>query len=642
MKGGVSMATIAEALGIDRSAVVKRAKSEHWLHTTERTQGGRRHLYPIGALPSDVRAKVEIAAAKLALAAISTPAPANDDPVTEAAAASADSATAWAWFDRQPDSTKAEARRKAEALDAVATLVGQGLGLTAARDSVAAAIGDSPRTLIRWGARVKGIPRADWLPALADQYAGGTRTAECTPAAWKAFKADYLRQEQPTAASCYGRLRRAAAAEGWTIPSLKTLERRIEAEVPQAVRTLLRQGPEALKRSYPHQTRDRSVFTAMQAVNADGHKFDVFCRWPDGTVGRPVMVAFQDLYSGKILSWRIGRSECQEAVRLTIRDMVATWGIPEQCWLDNGRNFASKWITGGTATRYRFKVRDDEPDGALTLLGVQVHWTTPYWGQAKPIERAFRDLCDTVAKHPVCAGAWTGNNPLAKPENYGSKAIPIADFIAMANQEIAHHNARPGRRAATAAGRSLDETFAESYARSVVRRATEEQLRQMLLAGEGLRLDAKSGALTLFGNRYWTEALGAHAGRKVVVRFDPETLAAPVPVYTLDGRFLATADRIEAAGFDDVAAAKSHARARGDYLRATRQAADAQVRLDALDPVARVTPLEPAAPPKPGVTRLHTPPRRGKAAPVDANTTNTASDTVTDLLTAGLARLRSA
>lgn len=633
---GLTLATIATAMGLDRSRVLKRAQEEKWVFTTERCQGGRRNLYPIGPLPADVRAKVEIAAARLALETVAGQPPANDDPVAEATAASTDAAVGWAWFDRQPQVTKDEARRKADALDAVAALVEQGMPLTAARETVAKTIGDSARTLIRWAGKVKGLPRADWLPALADQYCGSTRTATCTPEAWEAFKADYLRMEQPTAASCYYRLQRAAETEGWTIPSLKTIERRIEMEIPKPVLILMRNGPEALKRSFPHQTRDRSCFVAMQAVNADGHKFDVFAKWPDGTISRPVIVAFQDLYSGKILAYRMGRTESAELVRLAIRDMVGRWGIPEQCYLDNGRNFASKWITGGTATRFRFKVKDDEPSGALTDLRVNIHWTTPYWGQAKPIERAWLDFCDVISRHPVCAGAYTGNNPTAKPENYGSKAVPIATFEALVAQEIAAHNARPGRRSPTCAGRSLDETFAESYTRAVVRRATEEQLRMMLLAGEGLGLSRPSGELKLFGNRYWTEALTAHAGRKMVVRFDPGDLSAPVHIYTLDGRYVATADRLEAAGFDDVAAAKSHARARGDYMRATKQAAAAQVRMDALEPVARVAAPEPEAPAKPGVVRLHTKSARPTAVP-EGQTAD-----VTDLLAAGLARMRSA
>src|SRR3546814_11612024 len=67
-------------------------------------------------------------------------------------------------------------------------------------------------------------------------------------------------------------------------------------------------------------------------------------------------------------------------------------------------------------------------------------------GQSKPIERAWRDFCDTIAKHPVFAGAYTGNKPDAKPENYGSHAVPLALFRAVFAREIAGPNAGQGRR----------------------------------------------------------------------------------------------------------------------------------------------------------------------------------------------------
>ena len=60
------------------------------------------------------------------------------------------------------------------------------------------------------------------------------------------------------------------------------------------------------------------------------------------------MVAFQDLYSGKMVAWRVDRTENSNCVRLAFGDLVERHGIPEYCWLDNGRNFAAKWLTGGT------------------------------------------------------------------------------------------------------------------------------------------------------------------------------------------------------------------------------------------------------------------------------------------------------
>src|SRR3546814_18980730 len=108
---------------------------------------------------------------------------------------------------------------------------------------------------------------------------------------------------------------------------------------------------------------------------------------------------------------------------------------------------------GGAKTRIRFKVRDEDPTGLLVALCFTNHWAKPYRGQSKPIERGFRDLCDAVAKHPAFEGAYTGNRPAAKPENYGSKAVDLDTFLAVWNEGMAAHNKRPGRRTEKAMGR---------------------------------------------------------------------------------------------------------------------------------------------------------------------------------------------
>jgi len=285
-------------------------------------------------------------------------------------------------------------------------------------------------------------------------------------------------------------------------------------------------------------------------------------------------------------------------VRLSFGALVERYGLPEHAYLDNGRGFASKWMTGGAPTRYRFKVKEEEPAGILTLLGITVHWTTPYHGQAKPIERAFRDLCEHVAKHPRLAGAYTGNNPLAKPENYASRAVALDAFLDVLTGEMAAHNARPGRRSAVCAGRSFDEAFARSYESRPIRKATREQRRLWLLAAEGIAV-RRDGTVALSverRNRYAAPELLDHAGETVVVRFDPQDLHSLVFVYTMDGRFICQAECLEPVGFNDSEAAREHQRERKRYMRAARAQLAAEVRMSAIE-AARLLPEVAAADP---------------------------------------------
>lgn len=511
----------------------------------------------------------------------------------------------WRWFDALPEGKKREALRRLGILDAVGTLVRAGVGKVFAVAEIARTSSVAASGIYRWEKMLHGVERPDRLPYLAPRHAGRPGGAECHPDAWEMFRADYLRLEQPSLSDVYDRLRRTAAVRGWTVPSRTTLARRIEAMAPEIV-VCGRQGQEALKRLYPAQQRLRDVFHALEAVNLDGHTWDLFVRWPDGTVGRPVMLAVQDLYSGMILAHRVDRTLHQGLVRLAIGDVVEAFGIPSHCWMDNGRENCSKAITGQVGNRYRFKVREEDPAGLLPMLGIQAHFTSPYSGQSKPIERAFRDFAGGVAKHPAFAGAWTGNTPMAKPENYGSKAVPLDEFVRVVGEEIARLNARPGRESRVCGGRL---SFQQAYSASVeegapVRRATAEQRRLWLLMAEALRVSKRDGTVELLGNRFWADFLLPHRGGTVVGRFDPDALQEPLHLYRPDGGYLGAAQCTEAAGFADVDAAREHGRARRAWMRASKAMLEAEVTIGIAE-VAAMLPAAPATPdaPEPRVVR---------------------------------------
>lgn len=515
-------------------------------------------------------------------------------------------ASAWQRYEAQPDTVKAVAERRMRAVRALDALIADGMPVMQARQAVAAQLqregirGGSAGNLARWQKAVAGAHKSDWLALLVPHHSGRTRTAEIPEQAWDYFKSDWLRVEQPSAASCYERVQRIAAARGWDeLPSLRTFTRRIERELPRAVRVLARQGEEAMMRTYPVQERDRGLFEALEGVNSDGHRFDVFVRFPDGAIGRPMIVGWQDLYSGKILSYRLCDHESSDSVRLSLGDLVRRYGIPRHAWLDNGRAFASKWMTGGTRTRYRFKVQEEDPVGLITALGIEVHWVTPYHGQAKPIERAWRDLCcERIAKHTVCAGAYVGNKPTAKPENYGSRAVPWDVFEQLVADEVRAHNARVGRRTKVCAGRSFDQAFAESYAKATVRKVSEEQLRRLLLMAAAVTANPDDGSVRLAGNRYGCDSLSAYAGRKVVLRVDPANLHGSAYVYALDGTYIGEAECLASVGFADSGAAREHARGKTQFRRAQKQMLQAERRMDAAELAAQLpTPPPETLPP---------------------------------------------
>ena len=511
----------------------------------------------------------------------------------------------WRWYEKQSAKVHSAAEFRLGVVAEIELLEKGGMTRTAAVAEIAGERSLGKSTVWNWLRAVDGIDAANRLPALAPRRKGGGAEADIDEGLWTIYKSDCLRLSEPTLTSCYDRISAVAAERGIPLPSERTFRRRLEREVPRDVMILRRKGPEALRRAQPAQRRTVADMHALECVNIDGHKFDVFVRSPEtGKPVRPIMVAIQDIYSRKVVAWRLSLTENAATVRLVFADLFREFGVPLACVLDNGRGFASKWITGGAKTRYRFKIRDEDPTGLLTGLGINLHWALPYRGQSKPIERAFRDMCDRIAKHPAMEGAYTGNSPTAKPDNYGSRAIDWETFVAHVANGVRDHNARPNRRGGVCNGSSFDQTFAESYAVSPIQKADDAQLRMALLAADQKQVNSTTGEIALFGNRYWSSEIGSLAGRKVTVRFDPDNLHSEIHVYDQDGRYLGSAPVIADTGFFDAEGAQRTAKRTADARKAAKAAIEAQQLLDA-DQVAALQPhaARPSTP-KPSVVRI--------------------------------------
>lgn len=545
-------------------------------------------------------------------------------------------ASQWAAYDRLPQTAKDEAARRLAVIGAVESAQAAGATKTRAIQIASSQHGVSAATINNWFAAVAGVARADRLAFLAPDRKGGGAKAEIDQDAWQRYVSDYLSPSRPTHAACYWRTQLWAEAAGIAIPHAKTFQRRFEKEIPPEVVLARREGMERVVEMVPSQERSVAHLHALHSVNIDGHKFDVSVAWPDGSVGRPMLVGIQDIYSRKMLAWRIDKSENAAVTRLVYADLFKRWGIPKRAYLDNSRTFASLWMTNGAKTRFRFKTREDLPEGLLVAMGIEVTFVTPYHGQAKPIERFWRDCAEYIARHPACVGAYVGPHTQAKPHNYGERAVPLAEFAALVDEQIRLMNAKMGRRTEMAGGGSFDQAYERSVAAGApIGRATPEQLRLALLTSDTVSTDRKSGAVTFLGNRYWAEGMGAYAGQRVVLRFDPDDLHSAVFAYDLKGQFIAELPVWEAVGFDNLAAAKDQAALRSRHRKAVRAAEEAEQLLSAHE-LARTMP---GAAPEPDMPapRVVRPVRSGRGATAAAVRVADPRNDVIDRLGAGLA-----
>ncbi|CDN93455.1 transposase domain-containing protein [Agrobacterium tumefaciens] len=484
----------------------------------------------------------------------------------------------WDRFEALSDAHKAICKTRLGVLTEIAELRAAGLQTVKAIEFCARKASVSPRTVYNWMESVEGHSRQDWLAALAPSFSGsGTgeaaEVAPCHPEAWKILKSDFLRPERPSFSACYRRMMMVARDQNLSpVPSERSLRRRLDAEVPKAAQIIAREGKDKAKQLFPAQKRTVAHLHAMEIVNTDGHQLDLFVRAPwSETPVRVILIGIQDVYSRKVLSWTLAEAETWEAVRTCIGSMIENHDgmLPYHIYMDNGRAFAGKMISGGAKTRHRFKVNEDDVAGLLKTLDIEPHFVKPRSGQSKPIERAWRDLAEEISKHPSMSGCYTGNKPDAKPENYGNSAVRLETLQRHVAQCVDEHNHRLNRTTETAHGRSFAQTFDASIAEpsTIVRYASMAQRSLWMLSAVAITARKPDGAIHMHGNRYWNAVLNEWIGKKLTVRFDPADLYKPVKVYDPEGRFLCDADCLAKTGFADTDAARRQEKARKTHVK---------------------------------------------------------------------------
>ncbi|EKI3848345.1 Mu transposase C-terminal domain-containing protein [Escherichia coli] len=592
------------------SAISRKARLEQWVFRQIHGVRGVAYEFHISSLPKETQAalllrqgEIETSMGRFEIAR----------PTLEAH--DYDREALWSKWDNASDSQRRLAEKWLPAVQAADEMLNQGISTKTAFATVAGHYQVSASTLRDKYYQVQKFAKPDWAAALVDGRGASRRNvhkSEFDEDAWQFLIADYLRPEKPAFRKCYERLELAAREHGWSIPSRATAFRRIQ-QLNEAMVVACREGEHALMHLIPAQQRTVEHLDAMQWINGDGYLHNVFVRWFNGDVIRPKTWFWQDVKTRKILGWRCDVSENIDSIRLSFMDVVTRYGIPEDfhITIDNTRGAANKWLTGGAPNRYRFKVKEDDPKGLFLLMGAKMHWTSVVagkgWGQAKPVERAFGvgGLEEYVDKHPALAGAYTGPNPQAKPDNYGDRAVDAELFLKTLAEGVAMFNARTGRETEMCGGKlSFDDVFEREYARTIVRKPTEEQKRMLLLPAEAVNVSRKGefalkvgGTLKGAKNVYYNMALMNAGVKKVVVRFDPQQLHSTVYCYTLDGRFICEAECLSPVAFNDAAAGREYRRRQKQLKSATKAAIKAQKQMDALE-VAELLPqiAEPEAP----------------------------------------------
>lgn len=445
-----------------------------------------------------------------------------------------------------------------------------------------------------WQKSVEGLDQGDWLPALVPDLSGRTnaRRADWPGISWAFFLQDACTPGRPLK-TAYNRTAREAEAKGWgKLPSFQTA-RRDFANLDAAVIAVLREGDTALKRLSPTIRRDYTAFALHDQWTMDGRRMDLMVRdskgefGPKGRTFRLWLYAVMDMRSRYPVGYAIGAALNADLVRDALMDAFKRTQriVPKCVQVDNGMEAAAKEITGGAPWRLRGKVKEEEIIGLLPFLGVEVSWATPAHGQTKPIERLFGTLARMCETRPEFNGAYCGNTPDARPEQWDAgKAAPIDLVRDLFAEELGAYLRTP-HRGDGMNGKSPMQTYTElmNVPGYVPRQISALQMRVCALSAVPITIQ-KDGSFIIHGARYYSvETASLPKGRGYYARYNRHDLAEPVFVYRASKLVAENVRQIERTPGNSKEAAQKIAKERADFTRAKKAQAKALLNIQNID-----------------------------------------------------------
>lgn len=417
------------------------------------------------------------------------------------------------------------------------------------------------------------------LDALVDKRGKWKKGKSTIPdPVWQAFLYYYLDESQHPIQKCidYTKL--------WVqekkpdlyadIPGYSSFYRRVQSDILEGVKVLGREGEKAFRdRCAPYIKRIYDDLYSNEWWIADNHTFDVFVRDKDGKLHRPYLTAFLDARSGIFTGYHVTYNPSSDATLIALRKGILKHGIPENIYVDNGREFLNYDI-GGLGHRKK-KPKDGiekyEPPGVFKRLGITMTNAIVRNAKAKIIERRFLDVKNDMSR---LFNTYTGGTVVEKPERL--KYVLKKDAI-YTDEEFGdivewlvewYFNMEEYNGAVTAdKGKIKQDVFYEHLERQ--RRASADELNLMLMRSSRPQKVGRRGVhLDIAGGRidYWNDDfVHLMLGQQVYYRYDPEDLSE-IRIYDLEDRYVMSvpADNEAVlsynAGKDDVKAAMQKTR----------------------------------------------------------------------------------
>lgn len=231
--------------------------------------------------------------------------------------------------------------------------------------------------------------------------------------AWAFFEQLYLTPQQWSVAKCHRHVAGQATAQRWQWPSLRRVQELVKERIAPSVACYHRDGARAYQAKFAApMEQDPEKCAAGEIWEADHSRLDFYSRVPDGRGGwkqhRLWLSAWFDVRSRRLMGWHIGESPNSDTARWSLlralRDPRVS--VPKYAWLDNGKDFDSRAVSGASKAQRRADdlapadfLDRDHAMGLLPLLRIEPHFAIPYNHNGKArIERFFGTMHEDFCK----------------------------------------------------------------------------------------------------------------------------------------------------------------------------------------------------------------------------------------------------
>jgi putative transposase len=309
-------------------------------------------------------------------------------------------------------------------------------------------------------------------------------------------------------------------------PSTRTVERWLKPVEEKRHKSRTSRSPGWHGSEHVIKTRDGqeiSVKYSNQVWQIDHTKADLLLVDDDGEeIGRPQLTTVIDCYSRCIVGLRLGfAAPSSQVVALALRNAIlpkrytseyelrckwSAYGVPKYVYTDGGKDFRSKHLVEWIANELDFEpiLRSQPSDGGI-------------------VERPFRTMSGLLSEMP----GYTGSSVKDRPEGAEKKAcISLSELEKLiVGYIVDSYNQKPDARS-QANPLTPKQSRIERWEKGLQMPPTLLNDRELdiCLMKAAERVVYDNGYLNFSGLRYRGENLGAYAGEKVILRFDPRDI----------------------------------------------------------------------------------------------------------------------